>query len=279
MKAVSKWAGRPVAPMLLLVVVLLAPGLAGAQNDLSTLEITGASLDTSFERQAAWGWWQPDKYDVWSAAAEDSFDLADLRLLIPGGEYSMFIAAELYPDFSGAGTRYDGQGEVEADHRLTGEIQVYDLALAQSFHYRGGDHVRPWLGLTHMQIGERVHSLLHPELEPDRADSKLWGAVLGVDVELALPYDLVLSSRLMARWATGDRDESFIPETSYGLPDATRVKASDSVNRGMWGAELGLRWQGIQQLGLEAGYRYRDWSYDDGPASFDGPYLRLIFKL
>jgi hypothetical protein len=47
----------------------------------------------------------------------------------------------------------------------------------------------------------------------------------------------------------------------------------------MLGAELGLRLEAMDGLLIEAGWRYRDWSLDEGPATFDGPFARLILRL
>jgi hypothetical protein len=45
----------------------------------------------------------------------------------------------------------------------------------------------------------------------------------------------------------------------------------------MWGADLGLRWTASPEVAVEAGYRLRDWSLDDGPASYSGLYLKAVF--
>ena len=83
----------------------------------------------------------------------------------------------------------------------------------------------------------------------------------------------------MPAWATGDRKATFTPEESDDLPGTTQVKASDSVDQFMWGAELGVLWQASRHVGLEGGWRYRDWTHSNGPASFDGLFLRLRLHL
>jgi hypothetical protein len=60
-----------------------------------------------------------------------------------------------------------------------------------------------------------------------------------------------------------------------GEPVVDRVKVEDDTSRAMYGVELGLRWLALHGVELEAGWRYRDWEYDDGPTSFEGPFLRL----
>jgi hypothetical protein len=246
---------------------------------MSILELTGAYLSPSFEDDAAWGWWNPSKYDVWNADDDSSFDLADLRFMVPFEDYSVFLAAERFPDLSGNGIQYDEDGSVLADQQVEVGIDTYDLVLAQDFRLLGGDLVRPWIGVTYMLIDERRIYPSAPETADDRADSKLWGAAVGLDSDLVLPRNLVLSVRLAARWATGDRDATFTSEESYGLPEAAQVQASDSVDRVMWGGELGLRWGHDESFAVEGGWRYRDWTYDDGPGSFSGAYLRLILRL
>ena len=43
----------------------------------------------------------------------------------------------------------------------------------------------------------------------------------------------------------------------------------------MWGAEIGVRWDSTGRVTLAAGWRYRDWTLDDGPASFSGAFVRM----
>ena len=259
--------------------IALTPHLGRADDFQASLEITGSSLDISFNDSAEWGWWNPSKYQLWETDQDDSFDLTELRLTLPGKEYSGFFAVELYPELTGEGVQYDDEGSLIAEHQLEVEITVYDLAMAQTLNTHSGRLFRPWVALTHMQIEENRYPVHEEGLPVDRATSKLWGAAVGFDAETPLPWNLRLSGRVVARWATGDRDATFTPDGSNDIPGSTQVKSSDSVDRYMWGGELGIRWQGSRHLGLEGGWRYRDWTHDDGPASCDGLYLRLLLQL
>ena len=255
------------------------PGIVRADDFLTTLEITGSSQSPSYKNGGAWGWWDPSKYQTWDTVDESSFELAEIRLRLPGEEYSGFLSVELYPQLTGEGLQYDEDGSVIALHSLEFEIKVYDLALTQNVVFPSGDLLRPWIALTNMQIKERRIPLQEPGLPVDRAESKLWGAAVGLDAEFGLTGNFIFSGRLVARWATGDRKATFTPESSNDDPGSTEVKATDSVDKLMWGGELGIRWKTHRRLGLEGGWRYRDWTDDDGPASFDGLYIRLLLHL
>lgn len=265
--------------ILVLLGVTLMSGFAGAGDFRSTLEITGNSLTPSFNDDASWGWWNPSKYDVWETEPVDSFELTELRFTVPGDEYSGFFAVEFYPELSGEGIQYTDDGTVAAEDLLTCNITVYDLGLAQDLNLEGGYFFKPWIALSYMQIEERKFPQLAEEAPTDRADSGLWGAGIGLDAETPLPWNLRLAGRLVARWATGDRKATFTPDGSDDLSGTTQVKASDSVDQFMWGAELGVLWNASRYVGLEGGWRYRDWTNADGPATFDGPFLRLRLRL
>jgi hypothetical protein len=256
----------------------LAPNIAQAEDLRTSLEITGSSISPSINEGGAWGWWNPSKYQLWEADQDDSFDLAEIRLTIPGEEFSGFLAVEFYPELTGGGVQYDEEGTLFAAHHLETEITVYDLAMTQTLKTQGDLLFRPWIALTHMQIEEKRYLLQEEGLPVDRARSKLWGAAIGLAAETSLPWNLRLSGRVVARWATGDRDATFTPEASNDVPGSIQVKTSDSVDRFMWGGEIGIRWQASTPFGLEGGWRFRDWTYDDGPASFDGLYLRLLLR-
>jgi hypothetical protein len=43
----------------------------------------------------------------------------------------------------------------------------------------------------------------------------------------------------------------------------------------MFGGEIGVLWAWTRHLEVAGGWRYRDWTHDDGPASFNGPFVRL----
>jgi len=54
------------------------------------------------------------------------------------------------------------------------------------------------------------------------------------------------------------------------------VDLSDDTERAMWGVDLGVRWEAGRVVRLDGGWRYRDWQHDGGPASFSGPFVRLV---
>ena len=61
-------------------------------------------------------------------------------------------------------------------------------------------------------------------------------------------------------------------------PEAScQSKLTDDTSRTMYGVELGVRWTPVVWLAVEGGWWYRDWSVDDGPATYDGPFLRVAF--
>ena len=265
-------------------IVLLIAGGAGAGDLQTTIELTGAYTTISYANSSDWGWWNPGKYDDWQTGNDQEFGLAEARLLFSGATYTVLVNVERYPTLEASASRTDEETDEEINHRITTEFEAYDLALAQWFGGKAGVGVMPLVGVTYMRINEtRVavgDSVNGADQFDDRAASRLWGVLLGADWGARLAPRFVLSGRVVFRWGWGDRKAtlSVIDHVSGG-PVVTEVQLSDDVSRAMWGADLGLRWAATRHLQLDGGWRYRDWQYDGGPASFSGPYLRLVLVL
>lgn len=259
-------------------VFLFSPSTAICGDERVGFEITFARQSVSYASEASWDWWSPDKYDQWQTLDEPHFELADARLVIAGKTYSGIFEAEVYPELGAEGSYEDPTSGELVEHQLSGEIRVYDAAIGQ-LSSRGDSYWIPWFGLTHIRAdGRRTISSdgVALDQEPDESSTESWGLVLGVAGGYEVRHRLSVTGRAVIRWAKGTRDAVFYPLNSgTGDPDVGRVESSDSVNTGMWGAEAGISWAAFEGFALEGGWRYRDWRYDDGPASFNGPYARL----
>lgn len=261
-------------------VVLLIAAVASAGDLQTTIELTGAYTAISYADSSDWGWWNPGKYDDWQTGEDKEFGLAEARLVLSDPTYSVFLNFERYPTLEAAGSRTDGETGEEIFHELTTEFEAYDLALAQWFGNEAGVGVMPSVGVTYMRINETREVHIPIGIVggySDQAASRLWGILLGADWGARLAPRLLLSGRVVLRWGWGDRKAtiSTVGSGPWG-PVVVEAQLSDNVSRAMWGADLGLRWGATRHFQLEGGWRYRDWQYDDGPASFNGPYLRFV---
>ncbi len=100
--------------------------------------------------------------------------------------------------------------------------------------------------------------------------------VLGVDASYQVWSTLDVTGRVLFRWATGTRTATIDSQDPGGGVGA--VEVSDSIDAGMWGIDLGLRWNATKAFWLEFGWRYRDQTYDDGPATYGGPQLKAAYQ-
>jgi opacity protein-like surface antigen len=110
----------------------------------------------------------------------------------------------------------------------------------------------------------------------EEASSRLWGLSAGSDFGMRVGRSVTVTARVAIRWARGDRDAwvtATTPDTEAG--GEGRVKLTDDTSRSMYGLELGVRWTPLERLAVEGGWWYRNWSVDDGPATYDGPFLRF----
>jgi hypothetical protein len=259
----------------LVVALLLTTQVTVAGETKFSLELTAADTLTSYSDDAAWGWWNQDKYSSWLAESEDETQLVEGRLLFVGDTYTVFFAAERYPTLQASGL-HAGTAQ---QHGLTTKLEVYDLVIAQWFRGSGRTGIFPWAGLTRMRIREIRTTYNVQDLSPveseDLAKSYLWGVAAGADGELWINNRFGISGRVLLRWAKGDRKGTQHVEAEEGEDDFIPVDFSDSTKRAMYGADLGLRMVAYRGIELEGGWRYRDWQHDSGLASFSGPYLRL----
>jgi hypothetical protein len=236
------------------------------------LELTGMDVSVSDEDGATFGWWNPGKYDAWAQTTDEGFRFSGARLLFSGGEYTIILGAEFQPRLEGGGVVISDLDEVAVD--VTMELEAYDLAISKVYGRPGQAVFAPWVGVTHLRLSEERD--IAGRTASEASESKLWGATLGLDAGATIYDDFALTGRVLVRWATGDREAREVLEgTDFGLPDETVVELKDSVDRAMWGADLGVRWSAHPRFQLEAGWSTRDWTHDDGPASFSGPYVRM----
>jgi len=138
----------------------------------------------------------------------------------------------------------------------------------------------PWIGLTHLRVDERRTSESDPPagspLPAETAASHLWGVGVGVEGDVQLTARLAVAARVVWRWGQGDRKAKLPSEdTGTGGPEVTWVELSDNTERTLLGGEASLRLLASTAVWVEGGWRYRDFKHGGGPASFDGPFVRL----
>jgi hypothetical protein len=266
--------------LVVFVIMVLAGGFAAASDPRVVVELAVANQRPSVPAGANWGWWNPSKYpDSWDPDEGASFGVADARLLVSGGTYTVILAGEWYPSLDAVGT-YDLDGDGVVADTLTLKTQIYDLGLGMRLGRDPRNGAMPWIGATYMDIGERVTSTPPPDSDlsesAKRADSGLWGVAAGVDGSVTVWSSLDVTGRVLVRWATGTRRATLSPEDPGGV--GGEVTVSDSIDHFMWGLDIGLRWRATRTAQIEAGWRFRDRSLDDGPATFGGPQVKVAFE-
>ena len=262
--------------MVVAIGVLLAQtGLAGEPG--VTVDIALANLSPSSSSSADWGWWNPGKYDEWDFDDSAELLLADARLLVSGKTYTVILDGEWFPTLNAVGTAAVDGEEDDLVQQLSMKNSAYDLGIGQWF---GRDHrtgVMPWIGATYMRITEDRTTMPPPgstdSANTDSSSAGLWGVVIGADASYRIWSTLDVTGRVLFRWATGTRTATISSEE----PGGGTVEVSDSIDTGMWGIDLGLRWNATRAFWLEIGWRYRDQTYDNGPASYGGPQLKAAY--
>jgi hypothetical protein len=268
--------------MVVCVVMMLVVGPAQADDTRVVVELSVADTSPSVPSGANWGWWDPSKYPgSWTPETDSSLGIADARILMSNRTYTVILSGEWYPEL-------DAYGEVDADdggdplvQELTMKSAMYDLGLGMWLGRDPRNGAMPWIGATYMDISEErtstppVDSGLATSTE--RANAGLWGVAAGADASVTVWSSLDLCGRLLFRWASGTRD-AWIQAPDPGGGGSGEVKVSDSIDHFMWGLDLGLRWHATRRVRLEAGWRFRDRSLDDGPASFSGPQLKAAIE-
>ncbi|MCP4899532.1 MAG: hypothetical protein GY906_21410 [bacterium] len=249
-------------------------------NEIGTsVEVTVGTSSTAYNDDADWGWWDASKYEQWRTAQDTGIHVVDARLLLSGKTYTVLLGYEGYPTLSATASRTQPGGDI-VSHSLKTDVDVFDLALARWFPIANDVGASPWIGVTRISI-EESRFVMEGEsgfAGPSRsASSTMWGAIIGVDVGARVSNRFAVSGRLVVRWASGTRtSEIDLPSSEVGFPVIQTVTAQDDTDQAMYGADIGLRWSATEYFHLEGGWRYRNWSYDNGFASFDGPFIRLV---
>lgn len=266
----------------LLVVMSIAEHGRCADAEV-VLELALANQTPSVSSSADWGWWNPGKYPgAWSPDEDSSFGVADARMLVIGRPYTVVLGGEWYPTLDAVGSlEVPGSTEPEVQE-LRLKTGIYDLGFGCWFGPDDRTGVLPWIGATYMDISERLDSTPPPDsaVPPSsgHATAGLWGAVVGADASITVWESLDLAGRLLFRWATGTRSAWIETQDPGGGSGGGEVKVSDSIDHAMWGFDLGVRWHATRALWFEAGWRLRDRTLDDGPASFGGPQLKVAYE-
>lgn len=267
----------------LVAVALVSLGAHAVYGGDSTVvfEVAGANLSPSTPADADWGWWNPGKYDEWTEDGGANFGLADIRLLVSNKTYTVILDGEWYPTMDAVGTSDTDPSKDELVQNLSLKNSAYDLGIG----YRFGKDLRtgamPWVGLTYMRLSES-RTTVPPAGSggsgvTDSADAGLWGVVVGVDGSYRVWSTLDVTGRLLLRWATGTRNATINPQDPDGGSSGGSVEVNDSIDAGMWGVDLGVRWNATKAFSLEVGWRYRDQTYDGGPATYGGPQIKFAY--
>jgi len=271
--------------ILMVVAIALFVARAGVAVDSKVVfEVAIANLSPSSSSSADWGWWNPGKYAEWHFDDSAEFGLADVRLGVSGKTYTVILDGEWYPTLNAEGSADLGPGEDELVQQLSLKNSVYDLGIGQWLGKNSRTGVMPWIGVTYMQINEHRTTVPPPDSGApevtDRADSNLWGVVFGADASYQVWSTLDVTGRLLFRWATGTRTaEISSQDPGGGGSTGGTAELSDSIDTGMWGIDLGLRWNATKAFWLEVGWRYRDQTYDRGPATYGGPQIKAAYVL
>jgi hypothetical protein len=252
-----------------------------AEGPLVTFELTFADVGISYSDSAAWGYWDRAKYDALTPVTESDSGPLAARLTSQGQKYVLLLAGERYPDLGVLGTRTDPETGGQVLEELGAEIEAYDIGYGRRYVSSSGFRAMPWGAITHVRIEEARIDVTDgmPPSDEDReeASSHLWGLAAGSDFGMRVTRGVTVTGRVVIRWAQGDR-EAWVTSTT---PDEGNgegsVKLTDDTSRTMYGVELGVRWTPVGWLAMEGGWWYRDWSVDDGPATYDGPFLRVAF--
>lgn len=267
---------------LLRILMVVVIGVFAARSGFAgepgvTVDIAFANLGPSSSSGADWGWWNPGKYDEWDFDDSAEFMLADARLQVSGSTYTIILDGEWFPTLNAVGAAdLDGEGD-DLVQQLSMKNSAYDLGIGQWFGEDRRTGIMPWIGATYVRISEERTTMPPPGstagAEINDADAGLWGVVLGADASYRIWSTLDVTGRVLLRWATGTRNATISSQD----PGSGTVEVSDSIDTGMWGIDLGLRWNATRAFSLEIGWRYRDQTYDHGPASYGGPQLKAAY--
>lgn len=264
--------------LLVVLITVLVPRAGVCAEPGVVAEIAVANTSPSSSSSADWGWWNPGKYDEWSADGNSEFGIAFARLLVSGKTYTIILDGEWYPTVDAVGSADLGSGEDDLVQQLTLKNSAYDLGIGQWFGKDRRSGVMPWVGATYMRISEERSTVPPPDSTgveySEQADSGLWGVVVGVDASYQVWSTLDVTGRLLVRWATGTRTADV---SSQDPGTGGTAKVSDSIDAGMWGIDLGLRWNATRAFWFEFGWRYRDQTYDGGPVSYGGPQIKAAY--
>jgi len=255
-----------------IVGVLLVAGAAAAADGGVVLEIGFGDITPSGSSSASWGWWDPGKYNAWSVDEDRELGLTDIRVLVPGGEYTVLLDGERYPTLVALGQFTDPNGGDEVAQRLEHKSVVFDLGFGRRLGPDRRNGVLPWIGVTYLTISEKRQTAGSDVVE--RADSDLWGVVVGADASITVWKSVDVVGRALFRWARGTRTADQATPDPVGGSQGGTAEVSDSIDHSMWGLDLGLRWNATSRVGVEAGWRLRDRTLDGGPATFSGPQVK-----
>jgi len=281
-----------------ILVVALTSGLVESEEPKVRIELTGAWIDVDPNLKALWARSldTPDEYSQKMVSGGSSFGFSELKVLVPVRRIEIFGGYEREPSFEAAVTT-ESIFNPPSRWVATGSarVEAFDAGIAVPLSFGSRFELRPWGGVSYIRVQEQWSSDGWREWYIDATSNhlididsskELWGVTYGAEAVLSFTKWLALSARAFQRWGAGTWNEEWQDKYyEYPLPyepgdapvysEVHNGTNSSKVTVMMFGLDLGLRATIARWIALESGWRYRDWSYDRGPGSYDGPYVRF----
>lgn len=278
-----------------IAMVILTTGLAEADEPKVRIELTGSWTDVDPNADSLWAW------SIGSFAAfEDTvsggqgLSFSALRISVPLGRVEVFVGYEREPEFQATSVFLSDPRDFRGRDGKA-RVQAFDAGVSSSFNLGNRSQITPWVGVSNLRTNmarstewEYVwnsNTVVFESTNAHRSEN-LWGVGYGAEVTVDLNHWLMVPVRVLQRWGAGTMTETYSSEDyQYRHPIEPGDEpiyseeygdiSSNKTTGSMFGLDLGLRATFARWVSLEAGWRYRNWSYGGGPGDYDGPYLRL----
>ena len=265
---------------------ILTTGLAGADEPKVKIELTVSWTDIKPNTRSLWteALWNPIFQVEPEVSPSPGFHFSELKALVPVGRIEVFAGYETEPKFD---AYHDvSQGPINRDHEEgSAKVEALDAGIVYPLRFGSRFHLRPWAGLTHIRTTQALSEESWREhqyqelrfqsynLEGRDLSGNFWGVVYGAEAVVDITNWIGVSGRAFQRWGSGTITHAWNYErevTECPCEPGDPPNQSESS-----GHDLGLRATFTRWIAAEGGWRYRNWSYDWGPGTYDGPFLRL----
>lgn len=250
-----------------------------------------------------YAWWaeavgEGERAGVASLPESAGFHFSELRVSVPFKKVEFFAGFETEPAFESSVDVRGGGFDSDRHWDSNAKVRAYDAGVVLPFRFGSRWALRPWAGVTHLEIHQEISEQWSPVVgastsagsESREYDDRLWGAAYGADVVFHFTGWLSASARALQRWGAGTTSLYYFFQVDYFEepyePGDEPVSSthfegeapSFSSTAMMFGFDLGLRADIVRWVAIEGGWRYRNWDYDRNPGVYDGPYLRLPLR-